>query len=345
VTSDAAPRAPTFAAPQAPLPFTIVVEGNDGTGKSTLVAGLRALGWEARDRGFLTKATDEGLPATRPADEVLLVLDLPEAESRARLAKAGKDLEEQYHTLASLVHYRARYRALAAELGLELLDASGPPDVVLARALARLGLPAEPLRLGVPKGRLLESTGRALTDAGLPLVFAGPRDLHPGCQGLRPFVLKPRSIPAMVAHGLLDLGLCGRDLVHEADVADRLAVVVDLGTHRVRVVVAAADPRLVASPPPRPLVIATEYPLLADRWASGRGLAHLCVNTWGSTEAWVPHHADACVDVVETGSTLAANGLVELETLLESTTVLVARADEPGVRFHRLVHALARSRP
>jgi ATP phosphoribosyltransferase len=319
---------------------TIVVEGNDGTGKSTLVAGLRALGWEAKDRGILTKATDEGLPATRPADETYLILDLPEATSRERLARAGKDLDEQYHTLASLVHYRVRYRELAAELGLELLDATGTPAEVLARALARLRLPATPLRIGIPKGRLLESTGRALADAGFPLELASPRDLHPRCPGLRPFLLKPRSIPAMVAHGLLDLGLCGRDLVHESDAPDRLDELVDLGAHRVRIVVAAADPRIVDSPPKRPLIIATELPLLADRWASGRGLAHLCVNTWGSTEAWVPEHADLCVDVVETGETLAQNGLVELETLLESTTILIGRRGDPAARHHRLVAAL-----
>src|SRR5262249_14710410 len=144
--------------------------------------------------------------------------------------------------------------------------------------------------------------------------------------------LKPRSIPAMVAHGLLDLGLCGRDLVHEADVADQVDVAVDLGTHRVRIVAAAADPRVVSHPPARPLVVATEFPLLADRWATGRNLAHWCVNTWGSTEAWVPAHADLCVDVVETGATLAQNGLVELETLLESTTVLIARRGHPAWR-------------
>lgn len=318
----------------------IVVDGNDGTGKSTLVAALHALGWDVRDRGMPTKATDHGLPETLPADEEYLILDLPEATSRERLARAGKDLEEEYHTLASLTRYRARFRDIAASLGVPLLDARGTPEEVLAAALDQLGLPREPLRLGLPKGRLLESTSRALAAAGFPLELASPRDLHPRCPGLRPFLLKPKAIPAMVAHGLLDLGLCGRDLVIESDLDDRLQVLVDLATHRVRIVAAAADPGLIDRPPPRPLVIASELPLVADRWATGRNLAHLTVNTWGSTEAWVPAHADVCVDVVESGATLAANGLVELETLFESTTVLVAPLGRSPARHHRLPRAL-----
>lgn len=319
----------------------IVVDGNDGTGKSTLVAALRALGWDARDRGLPTEATDHGLPDAIPSDEEYLILDLPEASSRERLARAGKDLEEEYHTLASLTHYRARFRDIAATLGVPLLDARGTPDEVLALALAQLGLPREPLRLGVPKGRLLESTSRALARAGFPLEPASPRDLHPRCPGLRPFLLKPRSIPAMVAHGLLDLGLCGLDLVRESDLDDRLQVLLDLRTHRVRIVAAAAEPRIISEPPARPLVVATELPLVADRWATGKNLAHLTINTWGSTEAWVPAHADVCVDVVESGATLAENGLVELETLFESTTVLVAPAGRAPARHHRLAKALA----
>jgi ATP phosphoribosyltransferase len=192
----------------------------------------------------------------------------------------------------------------------------------------------------VPKGRLLDSALAALAAARCPLDVR-PRDYHPRCpdETLRPFLLKPRSVPAMLAHGLLDAGFCGRDLVLESGYEDRLEVAADLGTQRVRLCVAAADPRLLEAPPRRPLVIATEFPGLADRWATGRGLAHICVNTWGSTEAWVPEYADLCLDVVETGETLAANGLAIIDTLLESTTCLVIPRGG-AARHHRALAAL-----
>lgn len=322
----------------------IVVDGGDGTGKSTLVAALRARGYLVADRGLPTKATDDGLPAERlrPERDVYVILDAPEATCRARLAEAGKDLNEKWHTPESIAHYRVKFREVAAGLGVPLIDSSGTREETLAAVLARLSVddPARPLRLGVPKGRLFEGALAALAAAGCPLDVL-PRDYHPRCPDgtVRPFILKPRSVPSMVAHGLLDAGLCGRDLIAESGYDERLEVAVDLGTQRVRLCVAAADPGLLAAPPPRPVIIATEFPLLADRWATGRGLAHITINTWGSTEAWVPEHADLALDVVETGDTLAANGLCVLEQVLETTTCVVVRRGGAAAH-HRLVAAL-----
>ncbi|MBI3927034.1 MAG: ATP phosphoribosyltransferase [Armatimonadetes bacterium] len=188
------------------------------------------------------------------------------------------------------------------------------------------------LRLGVPKGRLFQSVAAAMASAGYPMEVKA-RNYHPGCPGIRPFLLKPRSIPQMVALGLLDAGFCGRDLVEDSGYRERLQVVADLGLVPVRLAVAAADPSLLVEPPARPLTIATEFPGLADRWATGRNLAHICLNTWGSTEAWVPEYADLAIDVVETGETLAAHGLVELETLLHSTVILIAGLGAPSHPF------------
>ena len=97
----------------------VVVEGNDGTGKSTLVAALAARGFVVRDRGLPTKMTDD--PALRPtaeqrASELYLILDVPVAVSRERLAKAGKDLEERYHTVEDLSRYRRRYHMLGGPI-------------------------------------------------------------------------------------------------------------------------------------------------------------------------------------------------------------------------------------
>jgi len=93
-------------------------------------------------------------------------------------------------------------------------------------------------------------------------------------------------------------------------------------------VVAAADPGVVARPPPRPLVVAAEYPGLAAAWMRRRGLAHAVVETRGSTERYAPAFADLCVDCVETGETLRANGLAALDVVMTST-MRVWRADAP----------------
>jgi ATP phosphoribosyltransferase len=84
---------------------------------------------------------------------------------------------------------------------------------------------------------------------------------------------------------------------------------------------------ILINPPRRPLVIATEYCNLARDWAMQRNLAAIIVNTFGSTEGYAPEDADIVLDCVETGLTMTANGLVIVDTLLQSTTWLFANRD------------------
>ncbi len=116
-------------------PQKIVVEGNDGAGKSTLVGQLEGLGFSVQDRGVPTKMTDD--PDLAPRDDVLyVVLDVPVEVSQQRLVKAGKSLDEQYHNIKDLAHYRQRYLELLPKLPHHvLLDARGTPEQVLARCL------------------------------------------------------------------------------------------------------------------------------------------------------------------------------------------------------------------
>ena len=116
----------------------VVVDGNDGTGKTTLVEALRRRGFEVADRGLPTRMTDD--PSLAPAgDEFYLILDAPEAVCRERLARAGRDLDERFHTEADLRHYRQRFLEVARRLPRHVvLDAAGSPDEVLAAALRAL---------------------------------------------------------------------------------------------------------------------------------------------------------------------------------------------------------------
>ncbi len=117
----------------------IIVDGNDGLGKSTLVKALLAHGIIASDRGTPTKLTDD-LSIAVPTDEFYLILDAPIEISRTRLAQAGKDLNERYHTIEDLQHYRERFREIAQRLGTQcvVIDATRSPESVLSDALNTL---------------------------------------------------------------------------------------------------------------------------------------------------------------------------------------------------------------
>jgi non-canonical purine NTP pyrophosphatase (RdgB/HAM1 family) len=117
---------------------TIVVDGNDGTGKSTLAADLRALGFTVKDRGVPTKMTDDPSVKGVP-NEIYLVLDAPIEVCQARLRQAGKSLEEKYHTKEDLEHYRARFADVVKKLAnAHAIDAAGTREAVLGAALRAL---------------------------------------------------------------------------------------------------------------------------------------------------------------------------------------------------------------
>jgi ATP phosphoribosyltransferase len=183
------------------------------------------------------------------------------------------------------------------------------------------------MRLALPKGRPLKGALELLERAGITFRFDSDRDYtaesnEPGLVGK---LIKARAVPQMVALGNFDAGLCGLDVVSEASYEQCLPLL-DLGLARVELVVAVVKGKeqILTSPPRRPILIATEYERIADAWASRHGLAHITIQTWGSTEAYPPDDADIILDCVETGRTLEANNLTAIERLLVSTTHLVA---------------------
>jgi ATP phosphoribosyltransferase len=183
------------------------------------------------------------------------------------------------------------------------------------------------MRLGLPKGRLLEGVLGRLERAGVTFHFDSDRHYKPASNepAISAKLFKARAIPQLLALGNIDLGFTGLDLVAEAGY-EQIVDLLDLGLNRVELVVAVAraERDLLESPPRRPVVIATEYEQLAARWAMEHRLAHIAIQTHGSTEAYLPEDADIIFDCTETGATLAANDLVIIDRLMVSTTHLFA---------------------
>jgi thymidylate kinase len=116
----------------------LVVDGNDGTGKSTLATMLTAAGLAVADRGIPTRMTDD--PAVEPnPKEFYIILDAPVEVCRERLLRAGKSAPERYHTVEDIPFYRQRFLEVAATLhnGV-VIDASGSPRMVFETCLTVL---------------------------------------------------------------------------------------------------------------------------------------------------------------------------------------------------------------
>jgi ATP phosphoribosyltransferase len=139
---------------------------------------------------------------------------------------------------------------------------------------------------------------------------------------LRFLFVKDMDVPTYVEYGVADCGIAGRDVLLEtgADVLEPL----DLGFGRCRVVVASPAGRAFAPDRAATTRVASKYATLATAHFLERGFGVEVVRLAGSVEiAPGLGLADCIVDVVETGRTLAENGLEEVETLAESSARLI----------------------
>jgi len=183
-----------------------------------------------------------------------------------------------------------------------------------------------PLTLALPKGRLLKPALELLRRMGLDGVDAASRKLIfvDERSGLRVLILKPADIPSYVEYGAADLGIVGKDILleQEPDVYEPL----DLGFGFCRLVVAEPEELWRLDDPAKWswVRVATKYPNLTERYFSERGVQVELIRLDGSIElAPLVGLADRIVDLVQSGETLRANGLVEVAEILRSTARLI----------------------
>lgn len=191
------------------------------------------------------------------------------------------------------------------------------------------------LKIGLPKGRMQRAVLDLLGGAGITLSH-GPREYRPtlSIEGYDVKVLKPQNIVEMLHLGTRDLGFAGADWV--AELAADLIEVLDTGLDPVKLVVAAPSAILDRGAlPNRPVTIASEYERLTAERVAKLGRSDTVVRSYGATEVFPPEDADAIVDIVATGATLAANGLVIADVWMTSSTRLYASKsawNEPAKR-------------
>jgi ATP phosphoribosyltransferase len=188
------------------------------------------------------------------------------------------------------------------------------------------------LRVGLPKGSLQESTLKIFKKAGFNISI-GPRSYIPTIDDpeITGLLIRAQEVARYVQDGILDVGLTGRDWVLEQGA--RVKEICELnyakgGLRPVRWVIAVPEGskiRTVADLEGKR--IATELVTFTKKYLREKGVSALVEFSWGATEVKPPVLADAIVEVTETGSTLKANKLKIIETILESRTLLIANRE------------------
>jgi ATP phosphoribosyltransferase len=185
------------------------------------------------------------------------------------------------------------------------------------------------LRLGLPKGSLQETTEKLFTRAGFDLRIA-PRSYYPDIDDpeLECILIRAQEMARYVEQGVLDVGITGIDwtLENRAKVKELCDLVAPWPNYNpVRWIVAVKEDSKIRKP--RDLEgkrIATEVVNLTRRYLRTHGVKAQVEFSWGATEVKPPLLADAIVDVTETGSSLRANNLRVIDTVLESTPRFIA---------------------
>jgi ATP phosphoribosyltransferase len=191
------------------------------------------------------------------------------------------------------------------------------------------------LRIGIPsKGRLAEAAAQLLVEAGLKFrrqersLFARVRDMP-----IEITFLRTDDVPVLCAEGAIDMGITGGDIIEEsgANVYSRLAL--GLGNWRLAICV-PEESELRQPGDLRGKRIATSFPDVTKNYLARHGVTAHVVQLTGSVEVMIALGvADAIVDLVETGSTLAANRLIVFDELGRYEAVLVQHPATPHAQL------------
>src|SRR5437867_745993 len=197
------------------------------------------------------------------------------------------------------------------------------------------------LKLGIPKGSLQDATVHLFARAGFN-IYVSTRSYFPAIDDpeIECMLIRAQEMARYVADGVLDAGLTGQDWIAEYEAAppaapstktvNRVVPVADLvyakqSFGRVKWVLAVPEDSPFKSPKDlEGRTVATELVRATDAYFRRLGVNVNVEFSWGATEVKPPVLADAIVEVTETGSSLRANGLRIIETVLESNTKFIS---------------------
>ncbi len=188
------------------------------------------------------------------------------------------------------------------------------------------------LKLGIPKGSLEEATVNLFAKAGYDIKIKS-RSYFPSIddEEIECMLIRAQEIARYVENGVLDAGLTGKDWVQEnrADVVEIADLVYSkTSTRPVRWVLAVPNDSSIQSIKDlQGKRIATEAVNMTTDYLKKHGVTAEVEFSWGATEVKPPKLVDAIVEVTETGSSLRANNLRIIETIMESNTKFVMNKD------------------
>lgn len=179
------------------------------------------------------------------------------------------------------------------------------------------------LKLVLPKGRINVKVLKLLSDCGIELV-GGERDYRPKAYGFdfEVKLLKSQNIPSLVEIGQHDIGFAGLDWIRERRC--NVEILKDLGYDPVKIVTCIPEDWNWQEMQQRKLIVASEYKNISTDYLETLGIDYQLLRSYGATEVFPPEDADMIIDNTSTGTTIHANRLKIVDTVMESSTQFIA---------------------
>ncbi|MDD5434180.1 MAG: ATP phosphoribosyltransferase [Nitrospira sp.] len=198
-----------------------------------------------------------------------------------------------------------------------------------------------PVTIALPKGKLLEYSLEAFDKLGLvpselkgssrKLIFETPE------HSLTYMIVRPTDVPTYVEYGAADIGIAGKDMLIEQE--KDLYELLNLKFGYCRIVVAGPEEAIEPYKSGRwmKIRVATKYPLITERHFGSKGLHADIIKLYGSMElAPLAGLSQVIVDLISTGKTLKENNLEIIETITDSTAILIANRASLKLKFKRI---------
>ncbi len=181
------------------------------------------------------------------------------------------------------------------------------------------------LKLVLPKGRINTKVLQLLSDCGIELI-GDERNYRPKAYGfdLEVKLLKSQNIPSLVEMGQHDIGFAGIDWIEEREC--KVEVLKNLGFDPVKIVTCIPEDWDWQEMQQRKLIVASEYKRIAKVYLDKLGVNYQLLRSYGATEVFPPEDADMVIDNTSTGTTIRANRLKIVDTVMESSTQFIGNS-------------------
>lgn len=139
---------------------------------------------------------------------------------------------------------------------------------------------------------------------------------------------------------MAEFAFCGNDIINNSDYNQSIYPIYSTGLNKIKICLCSRLDKETLLHLKRPVIVASEFEIIASRYFTNLGVPHYIINTGGSTEGYLDLNADCIIDVVDTGKTLKDNNISIIDILFKSETTLFGHIELMDSWFPNVINKI-----